>query len=204
MKHLPLLTLITVLCFTACQPKEKIIQAYPDGNKQITQAGNHWRYYYPTGELFAETELNEKLDSNSKGTHWHLYSIDGQEYWAENYDSIVPVELGPLHFPMTMQYYKTENQQLTITQLQFFTNGTLRSLGQILNQKREGRWYFYHPNGQVMTEAIFQDDKENGVYTVFRENGIPYFRGTYINGNRAGVWEFYDEEANLVHTQNYD
>ena len=44
---------------------------------------------------------------------------------------------------------------------------------------------------------------EDGPYTVYRENGVPYYQGTYSKGQRVGIWEFYDEEGNLDNTVDY-
>lgn len=192
--------LLFILClslFCSCQPKEQVIAQYPDGTRHITQAKDHWRYYYPSGELFAEAEFDE---GHELGHLWKIYSPEGEDYLSATYDSLVCSELGPMQTPGTFYYHHAD----TITAIQFFSDCNLRSVGQLVDGKREGRWFFYHPNGQVQTEAIFQGGVENGVYTVFRENGTPYFRGLYINGHRAGIWEIYDEEANLVTTQNYD
>ena len=59
-------------------------------------------------------------------------------------------------------------------------------------------------NGQLRMEAVYNGGVENGAYNSFRENGIPFFRGFYINGKRANIWEFYDEAGNLAGRQDFD
>lgn len=46
--------------------------------------------------------------------------------------------------------------------------------------------------------------KEDGPYIVYRENGIPFYQGNYSQGERVGIWEFYNEEGELEHTIDYD
>ena len=55
-----------------------------------------------------------------------------------------------------------------------------------------------------MLEAVYSGGVENGTYNSYRENGVPYFIGYYINGIRAGVWEVYDEAGNLAGRQDFD
>ena len=69
---------------------------------------------------------------------------------------------------------------------------------------KEGRWEFFYANGQLRMEAVYNGGVENGAYNSFRENGIPFFRGFYINGKRANIWEFYDEAGNLAGRQDFD
>ena len=45
--------------------------------------------------------------------------------------------------------------------------------------------------------------RENGTYCVFRETGVPYYRGEYVDGQRVGTWEFYDDQANLIATKEF-
>lgn len=203
MKNLKTLAivLLTLVAFAACHPKENVMMTHEDGSKLVTNTGNHWKYYYLGGPLFAECDIDEK---HPNGTNWKFYNKEGKDLITESYDSLNVVETGQFSFPTTIQYYKTVDGSIETTQQQYYTTGALRSNGKLVNGLREGHWLFYHANGQPQTDAIFQNGIENGFYTVYRESGIPYFRGLYINGQRAGTWEIYDEEANLVATQNYD
>ena len=65
------------------------------------------------------------------------------------------------------------------------------------------RLSFYHANGNIQTEATFVGGLEEGPYRVFRENGVPYYIGSYHEGVRTGKWEIYDETGQLVTTQEY-
>ena len=83
-----------------------------------------------------------------------------------------------------------------------------RTLGQqeqqhIITVRRNGKEQMIIINGNPQVEANFAEGLEDGPYTVYRENGVPYYQGTYSKGQRVGIWEFYDEEGNLDNTVDY-
>ena len=104
------------------------------------------------------------------------------------------------HRPLSIAYYKDDTEM----RFQFNENYTINTRGIVKNGLKEGRWEFFYANGQKMLEANYSKGVENGAYNSYRDNGAPYFRGFYINGKRANVWEFYDEAGNLVGRQDFD
>lgn len=226
-----LLALATTLFFCACKnEREEIISTWEDGTPQVVvklkgkgdkavkvsetryyedgtvqyeklYAGKDshpdgiWHYYYPNGKLFAEGKFDQQ---HKLGENWAIYNTQGAPY-AEG-DSIRVVEFNEMETPATVCYFQPEGKQLMV---QFYSNGSLRSQGLLVNEQREGEWNFFFSNGIPQTEATFVNGKEEGPYTVYRENGVPFYRGQYHEGRRVGVWEVYDEQANLLTTQNY-
>lgn len=221
------LIIAAALCLVSCHRTEtKTIQAYDDGSPMLQQElqdsiltaetkyyengkvqySKHfdkngkpngvWTYNYPTGVKFAEATFSNE---NAR-PQWMIYNRDGEPYYQEQYDSLAVLEMGEFETPATIAYYKDN----TILEFQFYSNGNLRSHGNLVDGKRQGVWIFYHPNGQKQTEADFLDGRENGYYTVYRETGVPFYRGQYANGQRIGTWEIYNEDATLHSTQNYD
>lgn len=216
------------LLLSACSHDE-IISTWPDGSPQTIQTqrgkGDNKRIscekrFYENGELQYEKHFTGKKNEPT-GT-WHYYYVDGKEwanahfdaehllgidwnfrtheggdYFVQGYDSLLVVELSDMGTPATVMVFRKD----TVTFVQFFSNATIHSLGKSINGRREGHWYFYHPNGNLQVESNFVMGKEEGVTTVYRENGIPYYRGTYTNGQPSGIWEYYDQEGNLVQTQ---
>ena len=129
-------------------------------------------------QTYASADGSITATLNERTGEWHLTGPDGREI-VPNYDSMRVTEVSPYS---TMQ---------------------LRSEGDIVGGKREGRWVFYHANGNIQTEATFVGGLEEGPYRVFRENGVPYYIGSYHEGVRTGKWEIYDEMGQLVTTQEY-
>ena len=187
--------------------KEKLIgetRFYPDGTMQYekffdgerSKPKGEWHYYYADGKMFASAKFDTKHDM---GRDWHFFDQEGKDLFKENYDSLVVTELSMLQTPATVLLYDGAK----ITQYQFFSNCTLRSKGQMIDGKRQGHWVYYHSTGYKQSEADYVDDLENGMHTVYRENGVPYYRGAYSDGKRIGVWEFYDADGNLTGTKQY-
>lgn len=133
-----------------------------------------------------------------KNGQWSIKNADGTEVVAD-YDSMRVVETSETGHPMTVVYYKGNQQHW----LQYYSTMTLRSEGVMVNGRREGHWVFYHPNGNVQAEADFVGGKEEGAYRVYRDNGVPYYIGQYENGVPSGLWEVYDQEGNLVEKTEY-
>ena len=156
-----------------------------------------WEYHYADGTIFAKGNFNK---DHTFGTDWHFNKADGSELYTGPSDSLKVVEMTENQMPGTIYYYSSDS----IRVFQFFEDFSLRSTGTIRNKLLDGRWKYYHPNGNLQLEALYIEGKENGVYCSYRENGIPYFRGIYINGVRAGIWVFYDDHGNLSGTKNFD
>lgn len=233
MKKLLIFTFSLIFLFTSCNKvKKEVVLTWPDGSPQliylvqgknskkvrvgelryyengVLQFEKHfsgeseipcgiWHFYYDNGKLFAEGNF----DVNSTwGGEWKFVKSDGEDYFGSAYDSVGVVEFGEIGNPSTVVYYNGNTHNI----FQFYSNCATRSIGTTNGDIRVGKWTFFHPNGQIQTEATFVNGKEDGVYCVYRENGIPYYRGSYKEGKRIGIWEFYDEDATLVATKDYD
>ena len=170
-------------------------QKHFSGNEE-TPSGT-WEYHYMNGKIFAKGNFNK---DHVFGTEWRFNNPDGSELYAEHADSLKVVEMTENQMPGTVYYYSADS----IRVFQFFEDFTLRSTGTIRHKLLDGRWKYFYPNGTLQLEALYIEGKENGLYCSYRESGIPYFRGMYINGVRAGRWEFYDDQGNLSGTKNFD
>lgn len=216
-------TLVAISCNRGLE--HKVVATYPDGKTMIMQdirdsvvvgetryykngnihyqkhydksgkAEGEWVFNYPSGERFATASHSAKDDE----IQWMIYDRDGAPYYKDDYDSIRVLEIGVGETPATIAYFKGHRETL----LQFYSNGTLRSMGDLVEGYRDGVWTFYHMNGQKQTEATFIKGREEGQYTVYYENGVPLYIGHYRNGDRIGIWEFYDDEGNLVQKKEY-
>ncbi len=129
---------------------------------------------------------------------WKIVDANGQEPMID-YDSMRVVEVGEDGHPMTIVYYKG-NEQL---HLQYYSTMQLRSQGRVVDGLREGHWVYYHPSGIVQSECDFVHGLEQGPYRVYRENGVPYYIGQYEQGRPVGTWEIYDPDGNLAGTKEY-
>lgn len=56
----------------------------------------------------------------------------------------------------------------------YYKTGKIKSIGNYINNQREGEWLYFHENGQVAL-------KKN-----------------YSNGSQIGEWSYYNEKGNLI------
>lgn len=225
------LTAVLVLA-AACNPvRERTIQTYPSGKPMLvflekgdkndpTRVGEKmyyengqlqfekkfsgkpeipdgiWNYYFDNGQLFATGDFSH---NHEYGSNWVFYNRNGGPYYDGRLDSAFVTDLGMFGTPSTVVFCSGIDRDV----IQFYSNYTVRSTERLVNGQRNGRVFFYFPNGNIQVEANFVDGKEEGTYTVYHDNGIPFYQGNYQNGKRTGIWEFYDKEGNLSHTTDY-
>jgi len=220
-----------LLLFAAChRPYDAVFSTYSDGSPklvftvidgkagQMTRVGEkmyyedgtlmyekhykddrptgQWKYYHSNGQLHAQGTFTA---SDSMGSRWQLFDNEGNEY-EPTYDSMRVLQFTNDKRPLSVAYFIGGNE----IRYQFNDNYTLNAKGSVVDGKKNGHWDFFYANGQKMLEANYSADIKNGAYNSYRENGIPFFRGFYINGQRANIWEFYDEQGNLAGTKDFD
>lgn len=221
-----------VLCLAACnRPYDTVYSTYKDGTPKlvftvvdgkggtVTRLGEKmyyengkmmyekhfnndkpsgtWKFFYDNGQTFAQGNFDH---NDSVGSGWKLFNDKGEDFFADSYDSMAVLDFTADHRPLSVAYYKGDSEM----RFQFNDNYTVNTRGMVKNGKKEGQWLFFYANGQKMLEANYSGGVENGAYNSYRENGVPYFRGFYINGQRANIWEIYDEQGNLAGRQDYD
>ena len=199
MKRIIIILTATLLLNACGHVREEVIQTYPNGNpllvflvkgdkKDPTRVGE--RMYYESGQLQFEKHFTGKPEVPT-GT-WN--------YYFDKLDSVYVSDLGMFGTPSTVVFCSDNHKDV----IQFYSNFTVRSTERLTDEVRNGRVFFYFPNGSPQVEANFKDGAEDGPYIVYRENGIPYYQGNYQQGQRVGIWEFYDEEGNLSRTIDYN
>lgn len=136
---------------------------------------------------------------NVEGTdQWKILDANGKEPIAD-YDSMRVVERGEAGHPKTVVYYRGNERH----QFQYYSTMQPYSEEHTVAGVKQGRWAYYHPNGNLWAETNFKNGVEDGPYRSMRENGAPNIIGNYTNGVRTGTWEIYDQSGNLVRTIEY-
>ena len=103
----------------------------------------------------------------------------------------------------------------------YYKTGEVKTQGQIVNGKFEGKWMDYHINGQVSKEYEYNDGKLESDYISYYENGIikqeaktedgrDVIIGYYESGNakykmqsKNGYYKEYSEQGDLKIEANY-
>ena len=107
-------------------------------------------------------------------------------------------------------------------------NGTLIATGYYVNQKKGGEWRYYSENngklilveenkngkihgnstvyyetGTVMMERQFVEDQLEGHAKVYYPSGALKEEGDYHQGNKTGVWKAYNEDGDVISSDNF-
>ena len=78
-------------------------------------------------------------------------------------------------------------------------NYQLMSISQINeNNKEEGLATMYYESGQKFAIENYKNDLKNGDYYMYYENGNLGMKAFFVNGKREGTIEFYEEDGKKI------
>ena len=104
--------------------------------------------------------------------------------------------------PQTVYFYEVDkNNKVTnnkIGEMYYYQDEKVYIGGGMKNNKREGVWKAYHPNGKIQVDAFYIDGKEDGDYTVYYDNEQILYTGHYTKGICDGEWKFYSRKGKLT------
>lgn len=106
--------------------------------------------------------------------------------------------------PQIVREFVEKDGRLVATyEKEFYEDGNVLKEGPIIANKRHGKWKTYYRSGKIWSELMYYesmlDDTIRGYYT----NGQLKYRGIYNNGEKTGVWLFYDENGELKENKVY-
>lgn len=84
----------------------------------------------------------------------------------------------------------------------YYKNGKLKSKEYYVNNKKSGIWQYYHENGKLRSEVIFNSlsQDEEAIVKTYDEKGIIISSGKVVNGEMVDVWTYYDEMGRKLNT----
>ncbi len=71
------------------------------------------------------------------------------------------------------------------------------------DEKRQGIWKLYGEDGTELSITIYTDDKKDGHIVVRHPSGAVRYVGEYIMDERVGEWRFYNEQGDLIKTEDF-
>lgn len=80
---------------------------------------------------------------------------------------------------------------------EYYETGQLESEGMMIEGKEDGFWKYYHENGQLDFEGNFIEGKKTGLWKNYHENGILASEGVMNTGKKEGPWKHYNENGQL-------
>lgn len=133
---------------------------YPKGIKAKegfyadNKMNSNWQFWYSTGQL---KDSGRVIDDYLVGT-WKSWHPNGVVMAEANYKEAVLTNnislLQQVALPQTTPPYAYFKDGRYTS---WYRNGKIESSGSFLNNKMEGTWQWYHPNGAPATEETFAD-----------------------------------------------
>ncbi|WP_264564488.1 energy transducer TonB [Flavobacterium sp. N3904] len=88
----------------------------------------------------------------------------------------------------------------------YYKNGSIQMTGTYTNKKgtfREGFFKYFFENGNVKSEGNYLKNKQNGKWKNYLENGTLESEGEYVQGKKNGNWIWYSETGKICANENY-
>jgi antitoxin component YwqK of YwqJK toxin-antitoxin module len=97
---------------------------------------------------------------------------------------------------------KGENREM-IRETTYYPNKQVQMDGTYKDNKREGKWMYWYENGKPWSEGFFKNGKSDGKRITYFENGKVRYEGIYKEDMRVGKWRFFDESGRLLQEVDY-
>ncbi len=75
-------------------------------------------------------------------------------------------------------------------------NGQIEAIEKLKDEKEDGLFTFWHENGQKSEEGTYKDGVEDGKWIGWRENGQKDYEGTLKDGEQIEE-TYWDEDGNV-------
>ena len=88
----------------------------------------------------------------------------------------------------------------------YYMNGNLQMIGNYKTKKgdfREGYFKYFFENGKIKSEGDYVKDKQNGKWRNYLENGEFDCEGEFLNGKKNGEWIWFSENGKICAKENY-
>jgi antitoxin component YwqK of YwqJK toxin-antitoxin module len=95
------------------------------------------------------------------------------------------------------------DKRVRVKETDYYPGKRVKMTGDFRNDKRNGHWVFYYENGKKWSEGDFRDGKSNGKRITYFESGKIRYEGEYRDDVRTGKWRFYDETGALIKEVDY-
>ncbi len=199
-------------------------QLSAEGLNYGVQKLGEWKLYYPNGQL----NMVANFFKGVKKGPMKFYHENGQLAMEGSYDVVgfgdeVPVGLHISYYPngklmrkqnfnkqglmigLQEEYYENGQlrQQTNFTETgisdgtstEYYPNGQVGRTGKYLNDKQEGTWFVYFENGKISQEITYKQGLIMN-FSQYNIQGNKYDTGTLTNGN--GTLKMYDQNGNVA------
>jgi antitoxin component YwqK of YwqJK toxin-antitoxin module len=105
------------------------------------------------------------------------------------------LELADARGAVVAVLHAAEEQQEPGWLVDFHDNGRRKWRAQVANNRYEGQFTAWWPNGLKAEEGTYVKGRRHGLFTSYHENGQPKSTGTWSDGIRAGIWTFWHDNG---------
>lgn len=83
------------------------------------------------------------------------------------------------------------------------SNDKAQIVGKMIDNKNEGIWKYYYPNGNLESEGFFSNDTVDGYWKWYDSRGLMIQEGNFNSGLKEGEWKIYDSSGKVRITYTY-
>jgi len=121
------------------------------------------------------------------------------------HETKVMEEIYPDGSPKRECVYKgKEGSRELVRETTWYPHKKVQMMGEYKENKRDGKWIYYYENGNVWSEGFFKNGKSDGKRVTHYENGHIFYIGFYQEDRRVGTWKFFDEKGKFLKSVDYD
>jgi antitoxin component YwqK of YwqJK toxin-antitoxin module len=115
------------------------------------------------------------------------------------------IEKHPDGTPKLVRYYSIDGQVKELAkEIQYYPNHNKFYEGEFKNNRKNGSWTVWYQNGNIWSEGFYDNGLDDGKRTGYYETGKKHFEGRYKKGKMTGTWKFWDEKGVLANEIDYD
>jgi antitoxin component YwqK of YwqJK toxin-antitoxin module len=101
--------------------------------------------------------------------------------------------------PEGINVYEGEGDEAVIIEhREYYENEELRMKGAIDAGKRDGEWVAFYDDGSKWSLSTYDKGIKQGKSKVWFKNGNLRYEGKYLDDQKNGTWDYYDEAGALV------
>ncbi len=79
---------------------------------------------------------------------------------------------------------------------EYYSSGTIKAEGWLMNHQKINYWYSYHHNGNISEQGHFRNNKKEGYWYFYSEEGKLIKEGHFIKNKAEKWWIIYDIAPN--------
>lgn len=107
--------------------------------------------------------------------------------------------------PKVVKYYETiDGKKQVVKEEVYYENSNKKMEGEYINEKRNGKWSAWYEDGQLWSEGDYKEGKREGIGMVYHPNGKKYIESMYTQDEKTGKWRFYDSSGALLKEVDFD